>query len=141
MLRNRKITDYIVNHSAAYEEFVTTVEEIPRHNHLPTPASTPCHTDLSGEQTFVPLPSQQIAQEEELDPDNQTDQHRNLSVEPHDQSSPAVQQEPNQRSRPLCYVYVEDADDSETEQPSSSTQPSANLDVWPQSDDNDDSYD
>jgi len=61
MLRNRKITDYIVNHPAAYEEIVITVEEIPRPKYLPTPVSTPCYIDLPSEQASALSPSQQIA--------------------------------------------------------------------------------
>jgi hypothetical protein len=57
MLRNRKITDYIVNYPAAYEKIVTTVEEIPRPKYLPTPASTLCHIDLPSEQASAPSPS------------------------------------------------------------------------------------
>jgi hypothetical protein len=99
----------IENHPAAYVEVVTAVQEIPRPKPLPTPASTPCHTDLHGEQASAPLPPQHITQEEELDPDDQTDQQENLFVELHDHGSPAVQQELNQRSRPLYHAYVEDA--------------------------------
>ncbi len=69
LLQNRKIVDYIENHPAAYDTFATVAEKITRPKCLPTPASTPCHTDLPDEQASALLHSQQIAQEEELDPD------------------------------------------------------------------------
>jgi hypothetical protein len=141
MLRNSHITEYIEAHPAAYEEVVTAVQEIPRPKLLPTPASTPCHTDLLNEQTSTPLPSRQIVQEEELDPDDQSNLHEDLPVEAGDHNLPAVQQESNQRDPSLYHTDVEDGDDSETEQTHDNTQLSANVDAWPQPDNNNDTYD
>jgi hypothetical protein len=91
MLQNRKITAYIENHSAVYNKFATAAEKITRPKYLPTPVSILCHTDLPDEQASAFLSFQQIAQEEELDPDNQIDQRRNLSIISHDHILPAVQ--------------------------------------------------
>jgi hypothetical protein len=54
MLRNSSITNYIENHPTAYNEIVAAVQEIPRPKPLPTPVSTPYHTDLPGEQISAP---------------------------------------------------------------------------------------
>jgi hypothetical protein len=63
-----------------------------------------------------------------------------MLVDPHDQSSLAAKEEPSQGDRPLYHVYVEDADDSGVEQTSDNSQRSADLDVWPPSDYNNDTY-
>ncbi|CZR60102.1 uncharacterized protein PAC_09997 [Phialocephala subalpina] len=78
---------------------------------------------------------------EEPDPDGQADQHKNNLVDPHDHSSLAAKQELSQGGRPLYHAYIEDADDSSVEQTSDDSQRSANLDVWPPSDHNNDTYD
>ena len=116
---------------------------------LPTPASTPCNSNTSGEQTPTPLPSQHIAivepdpgdqapaplpsqpiaQREELDLNDPTDLHKNLSRETHDKSPPAAQQELENGSQPSNHTSIGDADDSEGEQATSESQHSANLDV------------
>ena len=96
---------------------MTAVGELPRPKHLPTLASAPCHTDSPAEQASAPSLSQR------------------------DHNFPPAQQEPSQSSRPLHHAHVEDADDSETDQASGDSQRSANLDAWPQSDLNDDTYD
>jgi hypothetical protein len=140
-LRNSNITNYIKNHSAAYDEVVTAVQGIPCPKSSPTPTSTSDHTNLPGEQASAPLPSQHITQEEKLDHNGQIDQHKNLFVEPYEHSSPAVRQGVNQRSGPLYDAYVEDADNSETEQTTSSSQCAANLDTWPPSNHNNNTYD
>jgi len=59
------------NHPAVYDTFATAAEKITR---------PPYHTDLPDEQASAPLHSQQIAQEEELNPKYQANQHRNLSI-------------------------------------------------------------
>lgn len=120
LLRNRNITQYIENHPAAYNEVLAAVQEIPQPKPLPTPASTP---------------------QEEPDPDGQADQHKNNLVDLHDQSYLAVKQELSPGGRPLYHAYVEDADDSSVQQTSDNSQRSANLDVWPPSDHNNDTYD
>jgi hypothetical protein len=52
-----------------------------------------------------------------------------LFIDPHDQGSPVIQQGLGHEGR-LKQVYIEDANDSETEQTSGDSQPSANLDIW-----------
>jgi hypothetical protein len=54
--------------------------------------------------------------EEELDLDDPTDLHNNVSGESHDQSSPAAQQELENGRQPSKYTFIEDAADSEGEQ-------------------------
>ncbi len=60
MLRDYRITDYIVNYPAVYDEYVTVVEEFSRSKYLSTPAFTFCYIDLSREQASTPLPSRYI---------------------------------------------------------------------------------
>jgi hypothetical protein len=119
---------------------------------------TPYNTDTPGKQATIPLPSQHIAQadpdpdsealtplacrhikqEEERDWDNLADRHKNPSEAPPNQSSLAAQQELEEGSRlPNC-TYIDDIDDSVSEQASDDSQDSAILDVGLPADDSDD---
>jgi hypothetical protein len=148
LLQNRK------NHPAAYNKLVPVIQQFLQPT-LPNPASTP----RDQAPTPLSLSAQYITQEEEPDSDGQADQHENSLVEPHDQSTPAVhhrhenlfvdphdhgppavKQEPSQGGRPSNHTYIEDADDSGAEQTSDVSQRLANLDIWPPSDHNDDTY-
>jgi hypothetical protein len=93
---------------------VITIQEIPRPKPLPTPASTPYYTSTPGEQASGLLPSQNITQKKEFDPDNQINQHEN-PVKPHDHILPTVEQKFNQKTRLLYYAYIENANDSKNE--------------------------
>ena len=110
---------------------------------LPTPASTPSNTDIPGEPAPAPIPPQFIEQEVESNSDRDADQHASPFIEPHDQSSRAVDNrdeslfvDPHDHDSPATQkvgghgvpphqAYVEDAEDS-----SGDSQPSANLDDW-----------
>ena len=132
---------------------VAAVQNIPPPN-LPTPASTPRPASTPGEQAPTPLSPQHITQEEEPGAGGQANQHENNVVDPHDQrppdvddqhenpidphnqSLPVATQEPSHGGRPSNQVHVEDADDSGDEQTCDYSQRSANLDVWPPFDHN-----
>ena len=117
------------------------VQEVTRPKSLPTSASTPCNTNIPGEQAPTPLAPQRITQEEEFDLDDQTDQHKNLFANPHDRSSPAAQQGLETGSRLSNHICIEGVDDSESEEVSGDSQHSANLDVWPSADHSDNLHD
>lgn len=121
---------------------------------LPTPATTPSNTDIPGEPAPAPIPSRFIEQEVRSNSDRDADQHASPFIEPHDQSSRAVDNrneslfvDPHDHSSPATQqggghgvpqyqAYVEDAEDS-----SGDSQPSANLDDWIPSCDGDDRQD
>ena len=61
LLQNRKIIDYIENHSVIYNTFTTAAEKITHPKYLLILASIFYYTDLPDEQASALLHSQQIA--------------------------------------------------------------------------------
>lgn len=91
ILRNRNVARYIKSHQAAYDEFITAVQEIPCANSPPTPVST-SHIDDNdaadtSETAAAPLPHG-VPHSDERDADEQADSQSGLFVEQHDHSSP-----------------------------------------------------
>ena len=65
---------YLEDHPAARDAIVIAVQEVARPKFLPTPAPTPCNSDIAGDSASTPLPSQHITQEDEHSPDDDADQ-------------------------------------------------------------------
>lgn len=81
----------------------------------------------------TPPASQHVVRKGGFGCDGSADQLKNVCGGHHDGSSPASQQELEQGSQLSEYAYVEDADDSESEQ-NGGSQHSANLDNLPPAD-------
>ena len=145
-MRNPNNTQYIENNPSAYrealaaaQEVLAAVQEIPQPKPLPTPACTP-------------LPSQDTPQGEDTGPDSGADEHEADDVDPDDRGLSAVHKHKNLcvDSQDQISTTVHDqyenlfvdphADDFEAKQTSDDSQRSTDLDVWPLSDRNDDTY-